>query len=253
MCIFTIILTVDTNLGRVNYSSFSDQTLMEMLIGDLDDETKKKYQDSEKMYLDVCKWDCVKCDDDGNVIAINPKGDVKGSLQLSYIPPKVREFDASYKGLTGPADLAYLPQSLEELYLDNNKLAGSVDLGNLPQNMHTLYLDSNKLTGSIKLSNLPKNMQGLFLHCNAFSGSIELTNLPQSLLSLTFNSNELTGSFIATNLPPKLEKIEAGYNLFSATAVVDAKTKAMINLRESGVTSVIDENGNSKLRIWVRF
>ena len=50
-----IFLTVDSSLGKVDYNSFSDQTLMEILFNGFDDETKKKYQNNDGTYLDVCE------------------------------------------------------------------------------------------------------------------------------------------------------------------------------------------------------
>ena len=63
---------------------------MEMLIDGFDDETKKRYKDSEGMYLDVCKWSLIKCDDDEKVIHIGIDNEnLSGSVALRYIPPKV--------------------------------------------------------------------------------------------------------------------------------------------------------------------
>ena len=44
---------------------------MEMLIDGFDDETKKRYQDKHCIYLDVCEWSCVRCDEDESVIGID--------------------------------------------------------------------------------------------------------------------------------------------------------------------------------------
>ena len=71
MCAFQLFLSVDPSLGRVDYNSLSDQTLMEMLIEGFDEETKRRYQDSHEMYLNVCELSCVVCDDDERVIEIN--------------------------------------------------------------------------------------------------------------------------------------------------------------------------------------
>ena len=71
MFVFHILLTADPNLGRVAYSSFSDQALMEMLIEGFDHNTKSKYQDKHGMYREVCKWPCIECDDDDRVIEID--------------------------------------------------------------------------------------------------------------------------------------------------------------------------------------
>ena len=67
MCAFQLLLSVDPSLGRVDHSLLSDQTLMEMLFDGFDDKTKNKYKDNNGMYLDVCKWSRITCDDDHRV------------------------------------------------------------------------------------------------------------------------------------------------------------------------------------------
>ena len=178
MCAFALFLSVDPSLGRVDYKLLSDQTLMEMLIEGFDDETKKRYQDYEGMYRDVCKWSCIKCDDSGRVIEIiMDDEDLGGSLELCYVPPKVKVLNINWwlgSRLTGPVDLTHLPEGMESLCLKNNRLSGSLVIKNVPQ-----WLDIIDLRG----------------------------------------------------------------NQFNAIAVVDAKTNATIQLKDSGVTSVVDENG----------
>ena len=61
-------LTVDPSLGRLDCNSFSDQTLMEMLIDGLDEKSKQKYRDNKGTYLDVCEWSSVTCDEFKRVI-----------------------------------------------------------------------------------------------------------------------------------------------------------------------------------------
>ena len=82
MYLLLFLRAVDTNLGRVDLSSFSDQILMEMLLGCLDDETKQRYQDNQGVYLDVCKWGCVRCDEENRVVDLHYANDVSGSLHL---------------------------------------------------------------------------------------------------------------------------------------------------------------------------
>ena len=91
MCAFQLIFSVDPSLGRVDYSLMSDQTLMEMLIDGFDDETKKQYQDSHGMYLDVCEWPCTKCDGDERIVEIGIESSrITGPLELCYVPPNVK-------------------------------------------------------------------------------------------------------------------------------------------------------------------
>ena len=244
MCAVLTVLTVDPSLGHVDYSSFSDQTLMELLFDGLTEESKRQYQDADGAYLDVCAWNCAICDCAQRVTEIAFGGAVEGSLQLSYIPPQVVSFYGAFQQLTGTIDLAHLPQNLRDLNLNTNKLTGSVDLTQLPLRIQFLYLDSNLLTGSVNLTKMPRSMKILYIHCNQLSGSVHLRSLPDAMVHLYLQNNAFTGSFIATNLPPNLEALYAGDNFFHAVAVVDSQTKAEFDFSECGVTSVIDENGN---------
>ena len=224
MCAFELFLSVDPSLGRVDYSLLSDQTLMEMLYGGFDEETKRKFQDKEGMFLDVCKWVGVKCDANERVVEIKHQGRIRGSLQLSRLPSEVTCINISRNDLEGSIDLSNLPPNIEQIHLERNHLTGSVDLTKLPENVGILNLTKNCLSGSLELAQLPRSMRFLFIFDNQFSGS-----------------------FIATNLPKTLCGIFATDNQFNPIAVVDSQTTAQIRLGDSGVTSVVDENGNEKV------
>ena len=108
MCALELFFSVDPSLGRVDYSLFSDQTLMEMFIDGFDDETNQRYIDNDGMYLDVCKWSCITCDDDGRVFVILLDNEnICGSLELCYVPPKVKvvSITSNKNQLTGSIDL----------------------------------------------------------------------------------------------------------------------------------------------------
>ena len=225
MCFVPIILTTELSLGRVDLSSFSDQTLMEMLIDGFDESSKKMYQHKDGEYLDVCEWCSVKCDSDERVVEISECLDVSGSLQLAYIPPKVRELIIPFQQLKGSFDFAYVPRSMEFLSLDNNRLTGTLNLEKLPPNIRIIHLHGNQLSGSLRFDTLPAKMR-----------------------NINVSNNRFTGQFVATNLPPVLALLNAKDNHFSAIAVVDSETEAFINLSGSGVTSVIDENGNLNVK-----
>ena len=68
MYCFPVVRSVDINLGHVDYRSFSDQTLMELLIEGFDENTKRMCQDEDGMYIDVCEWQFVKCNVDDRVV-----------------------------------------------------------------------------------------------------------------------------------------------------------------------------------------
>ena len=265
------IVAVDPHLGRLDYNLLSDQALMEMLYEGFDDKTKQKYQDEHGMYRDVCEWSCVECDKDERVIGIKESQNADGPLRVCYIPPKVSKFRIHGDKLTGSIDTADLPRSMIQISLSGKQLTGSLDLTELPENITGIYLNDNKLSGSIHLTKLPKTMKKLSLYLNKFTGSIDLRNLPDGMRQLFLHKNQLSGSlhlshlpremscvilqrnlftgpFIATDLPPRIHEINAIGNKFDEKAVVDSKTEARILLQESGVKTVVDENGAQKVK-----
>ena len=274
MCAFQLFLSVDPSLGRLEYSLFPDQTLMEMLIDGSDDETKTKFKDKHGMYLDICDWSCVRCDDDGRVVeTVLDDENISGSLELCYVPPKVKKLSKRSSGtskLTGTADLTQLPEGMQELDLRDNQLTGELDLTQLPGSMLRLYLYSNRFSGEINLTKLPDGMSWLSLSDNQLTGEIDLTHLPEGMCWLSLGDNQLTGeidlthlpegmgelslennqfsgSFVVNDMPPEMSTICARGNQFNAIAVVGTQAaEVLIQLQGSGVTSVVDENGNEQ-------
>ena len=255
MHVLTIILAVDPNLGRVDCHSLSDQTLLEMLYEGLSESTKRCFQSMDGTYFEVCTWEGVTCDDDERVVEIGKCASLlidcpystSPSLELRYIPPKVRSINFMWSKLTGSADLTSLPKHMEKIDLKFNELSGSVELTQLPQTMEFLELLSNKFTGTVGLRHLPEGMKYLSIGGNRLSGSVHLDHLPIALEEICLQGNSFTGSFIATNLPKNLRELAAEGNTFHAIAVADSQSKARISLADSGVTSVVDENGNEKV------
>ena len=271
MCALQIILTVDPTLGRADYSSFSDQALMEMLLDGFDENTKQTYQDSDGAYLDVCEWSRMKCDADLRVTEIFVFSDcASGSLDLRYVPPKVKVLEIQptqgkskltgsvdltglpggmeflcliSSRLTGEIDLTRLPEHIFRIDLTDNQLTGEIDLTQLPGGVKQLSLDMNRLTGEIDLTHLPARMYHLNLQNNRFTGEVDLTHLPEKMSYLYLNRNEFCGSLVIKCLPPGIRCINAQSNKFGDVALVDSEVHADINLRGSGVTSIVDENG----------
>ena len=219
MCCFTLFISVDPYLGRVDYSLLSDQTLMEMLLEGFDDETKKTYKDNDGMYLDICEWLGIEFDDDGGVIQIYiDSHTINGSLKLCYVPPKVNVLMINSWGknqLRGSVDLTQLPCGMEELYLYNNQLTGVVDLTQLPSSMETLGLHNNQLTGVVDLTQLPGEMTILWLHNNQLTGAIDLTHLPERMESLYLRNNQLSGAIDLTQLPGEMKTLWLNNNQLS--------------------------------------
>ena len=250
MSAFQLFLSVDPSLGRVDFSSMSDQTLMEIIMEGFNDRTKKEYLDIDGMYLDVCAWRCIECNDEQRVIKINIHTPVvSGSLEICYVPLKVRVLSIRplwvNGNLKGSVDLDHLSEAMEELSLGRNQLTGKVNLTHLPGGMQRLLLNHNQLTGEIDLTQLPGGMEYLYLHNNQFTGGVDLTQLPDGMGYLFFQNNQLSGSFVIERLTRGI-CINAEENHFNAVAVVGSNTDARVKLSGSGVTSVVDENGREQ-------
>ena len=239
----THLLADDPNLGRVNNSSFSDQTLMELLISDIPDEAKQDYQGSDGTFLDVCSWPGVKCNDEARVTQFERDSDTRGTVQLSYIPSSVFSFVMSETNLHGTLETSSLPRGLGMLFLATNKLEGTVDFGALPPQSQYVSLAENSFSGSADLSRLPDTLQRLWINTNKFSGTLCLTKLPPALNVLDIFQNAFSGDFHFANSPKGFYTFHADNNCFNAIAVVEID--AFAGLKASGVTSVVDLEGNA--------
>ena len=254
MCAFQIFLSVDPSLGRLDYSLLSDQTLMEMIIEGFDDETKKKYQDNDGMYLDICEWPKITCDEDESVIAIDiDTSRVTGSIEICYVPPKVQllwispwSTEVHNRELTGLVDLTNLPDGMSVFIFEKNRLTGEINLTHLPDGMENLCLANNQISGTLDLTHLPDGMKLLLLASNQLTGEIDLTHLPDGMEYLYLHNNQLSGPLVIQKIPPKMKMIDLEENHFHDIAVVNSKTCATIKLKESGVSSVVDEDGNER-------
>ena len=119
---------------------------MEMLIEGFDEEAKKKYKDNDEMYLDVCEWFGIECDDGAIIIEIDIDTEtVRGSLAVCYAPPKVQVLAIGSLGrrseLTGSVDLTQLPIELKILRLNNNRFTGEIDLFYMDQTIMEMLID----------------------------------------------------------------------------------------------------------------
>ena len=74
-------------------------------------------------------------------------------------------------GLNGSVDLTKLPPNLKELSLDSNKLAGHLDLTKLPSSLEELFLSDNSFT-TISISALPKPFARFDISGNKLRGVI---------------------------------------------------------------------------------
>ena len=236
------LLTADPDLGRVDLFSFSDQTLMEMVIADFPDGDKATYQDDEGQFLDVCDWLGLKCDAAKRVEGIRYAFENK-PIELRYIPSSVKTITMPISSLSGTLETAALPEILEVLSMGDNKLRGTVDFTHLPSRIQEFSIYGNRFTGSAVLDSLPESLETMWIQDNTFSGTLCLTKLPPKIRVLDVSRNSFTGEFRLENPPVKLtNNFRAGLNGFSEIAIVPKDFA--VSLTKSGVTAVVDAEGN---------
>ena len=87
---------------------------------------------------------------DGNVTKINLGAtDVSGSINLTKLPPHLRELWISRNRLSGPLDLRCLPSSLVTLSVYDNHFNSVIRGVKFPTTLKTVWLEHNKFKGVI--------------------------------------------------------------------------------------------------------
>ena len=241
-----VLQSADTGLGRVDHESFSDQTLMELLLESFPDSAKEQYLDDGGMYLDVCSWPNVKCDANARVTEVSSLPPRNGSVELSYIPRKVKTFVMHHGRNLGTLDTSALPGCLESLYVNGNALRGTVDFTALPGRLVKMSICNNAFTGSAVLNKLPQTLRFLWMQKNKFGGTVCLNHLPPSLETLHMSDNAFCGDFRLENTTETLSYVVASYNSFNAIAVVPKANS--VRFQKCGVESVLDEEGETHER-----
>ena len=126
---------MDPALGRLDYDSLSDQTLLEMLFDGVQKNFKEQYRfvDDHGSYKDFCEMYGFTCDTDGRVFSIARHSFAAlGTVALEFILPMMRVFcigstEGGYKKLRGKLLTDKLPIVLETLNILNQSLDGTVD------------------------------------------------------------------------------------------------------------------------------
>ena len=265
---FLLLITADHSaLGRVDIASFTDQQLLELLIGDLPDRSKKRYQMKDGSFRDVCKWRAVECDKAHRIKKVSFTDTLQGSVLLDAIPPLVTEFVLRYCKAEGTLDTKFLPGNLKNLSLSSNEFHGPVDMTAFPGSLIEVVIEANSFSGSCDLTTLPSQLVRLNMQHNAFSGSLDLTRLPTSLGGLQIGYNNFSGAVNFEKLPDAMQVLWMYNNLFSETFQLVRIPKAMtmlfaqnnsfegiaevgflrkgvsINLSGNAIASVVDTNG----------
>eukprot|EP00009_Paramoeba_aestuarina_P009058 CAMPEP_0201517848 /NCGR_PEP_ID=MMETSP0161_2-20130828/8851_1 /ASSEMBLY_ACC=CAM_ASM_000251 /TAXON_ID=180227 /ORGANISM="Neoparamoeba aestuarina, Strain SoJaBio B1-5/56/2" /LENGTH=191 /DNA_ID=CAMNT_0047915475 /DNA_START=41 /DNA_END=616 /DNA_ORIENTATION=+ len=164
------VITSDPSLGKVDKSSMSEQTLMELFAEGITDN-RSALSISRQEPQDIYDWKGLNFDSSGAVTGIG------------WILQK----------LGGSIRLEWLPASVKYVFVDRNRLSGTVCLTQLPHVLQTLLMTSNLFSGTVDLTQLPKELVRLRLNDNAFHGETDFIQLPPQLRDLRVDHTQLSG------------------------------------------------------------
>uniref|UniRef100_A0A7S4KU35 Leucine-rich repeat protein n=1 Tax=Paramoeba aestuarina TaxID=180227 RepID=A0A7S4KU35_9EUKA len=214
------LLWEDEHLGRLDYASFSQQTLMEMVIEGIENKQVQIIGTKRKM-RDVEKWKRVKVNAEKEIIKANwGYYALEGSVDLRWLPSTIQTFILQGNRLTGSIDLTKLPEELLQLDLSSNSFSGEIDLENLPPKLVALMLLENSLSGSLHLEKLPASILDLSLAINEFSGSVNLEHLPPKMTTLDVSRNEIEGSVDFSKIPKSMNFLNVSYTKLSGSVTI---------------------------------
>mmetsp|Transcript_6946 Transcript_6946/g.10518 ORF Transcript_6946/g.10518 Transcript_6946/m.10518 type:complete len:253 (-) Transcript_6946:64-822(-) len=210
---------LDPSLGKIDKSSMSHQTLMEVFVQNI--THSEKVCGSKENPKSISEWNHVIVDEKSEVIGIDwDFGKLHGSVSFDWLPPtskRVKMYGNAFEGsidfcaLPGPLeelligdnrfcgelDLTRLPPRLVDLDASDNAFSGEVDLTKLPTTLECLNISYNQLLGPLNLKQLHEGMRVLFVRHNDFCGFTDLSKLPKSLYTLFLSGNpKLSGSLV---------------------------------------------------------
>ena len=261
-----IITAADTQgMGRVNFDSMPDQTLMEILVADIENNTA--FHDGDG-FLDIQSWEGLSFGDDGNLKKIDFAADVgmglfaddsdeedednfiigpKGSIDLKWIPRSVKRFDIFWLKLSGTVETSELPENLEFFDIASNDFTGTFSIPSLPRKLTNVRISSNQLSGTLDIDKMPRTMEKFSAEQNQFHGKLNLSCLPKEIVTLRLGANNFSGEIDLRSIPSKMR-------FFSAHRTAIRQDKLVIKVPNEGVqyfrfstrnfSEIVDTEGN---------
>ena len=248
----SFLCTDDTGLGRVNYTTMSEQSLMELLVADL--TGAEKFHGPDGNFLPLEEWSGITFSKDGNVRDISWSNNVflgnnrvlpGGTIHLRWLPRTLRKFTISSMGLHGTVDGQALPDTLAIFSLHDNKIGGTVETRNLPAKLMSIFFSKNAFSGTLDLENLPPNLRALHANSNRFEGSVCLEKLPETLQKLHLDDNCFSGTVYMGNLPSELHHLSLGGNNIQQEVLIFEQTEEIevVLLDEDSFMRIVDKAG----------
>ena len=234
----TLISSQDTDLGRVDLFSLTQQQLMELLVSGLKD--KDSIFESEFPPPDACTWSKVECDSKRDVRAIRwARRELRGSIDLQFLPLRLEYLDIGRNHLKGSIDVGNLPPQMFYVSFTQNNFLGTVDLTKFSVFLDNFDCAANVLSGSLDLTKLPAGMRSLALSMNRFTGSVDLTALPACLEALYLDGNRLCGKLDLGALPLGLQLLDLENNDFEEILNFNACSGLEVNIEGNALSDEV--------------
>ena len=245
---------IDPALGRLDYDSLSDQTLMELL---LDRFVLSQWQDENGCLKNACDWPIVSCTNDRVVDIFFEKAYFgPDQFEFRFLPPLLEYLSASFCNLHGSLDTSLLPRNFGTFDVQFNGLSGTLDWINFPRKLKSMHITHNSFTGSVVLSDLPDSLDTFEANGNNFTGELSFRSLPTSLYRLDLSDNELTGSITIDEMHSSIWQINLGSNSFFGDFrlfVIPPKLKLVVVIEneEMSGTAVLPKSIKTEhFRLW---
>ena len=215
-----LLFCADPSAGRVDYDSLGEQTLMELLVSDMDGKDSFQGKD-EGDFFPIIEWQGLTFDECGSVSEIDWQIDMDytfyyheqenvidrspvkpgGTVALQWTPPHVLKMSLFFLQLYGEFRCSMLPREMQLLDLGHNHLTGSFEAADLPQSIETINITSNSLEGPVDMARLPQSIKSFMASSNKLSGSLNLTALPENVARIDLSGNHFSGEIDLRNLP----------------------------------------------------
>ena len=246
MLITSALLTICTDIGRIDTACLPQESLMELFIQDFDDFDIAK--DEKGNFYPITCWWGLKFDSHFNLISIDFDHDdcetdihalagfrerrtiltgsfaKDGSVNFRFVPPTVTTLIVTGIDLEGELCTADLPDGLENLSVHKNCLKSTFSTADLPQPLVSMRISENHFFGSFALESLPKAIITVNARENDFSGKLKLSTLRHGIKQLDLSKNEFSGVLSLCGVPESLTYLAVRANSFDHSDIyIDRK------------------------------
>uniref|UniRef100_A0A7S4KKR7 Leucine-rich repeat protein n=1 Tax=Paramoeba aestuarina TaxID=180227 RepID=A0A7S4KKR7_9EUKA len=239
--------SLDESIGRVEKSSFSQQTLMELLVSKFEGRTVFLTRDGA--FADISQWLNVTVNDFQEVTHIDWDGRQLfhregGTIDMHWLPDTVQTFKIAHRNVHGTIDTFDLPRGLLEFSTRSNPLSGTFDVSGLPRGMASLVIGISNLSGSFDLTALPPTLTFCAAYQSDFSGTLDFSQLPEPLEYLNLSGNHFSGEIDLSELPLALASLIIHTNEFLQDELrIGNKLRCRCTMDRNTIERIVNTDG----------